>query len=65
MPLFSIGFVIFPDLTQLDSRVLCRCSRGSLNQRPTLSRNPQRPSQAIAGLASCRHTLLRIARPSI
>ena len=37
MPLFNIGFVIFPDLTQLDFtgplQVLC----GFLNRRPTLS----------------------------
>jgi cyclohexyl-isocyanide hydratase len=65
MSLFSIGFVIFPDLTQLDFTGPLQVLSRLLNQRPTLSRNPQRPSQAIAGLASCRHTLLRIVRPSI
>ena len=50
MPLFNIGFVIFPDLTQLDFT-------GPLQ---VLSRLPQSATHIVP-----THTFVRTVRPSI
>lgn len=54
MPLFNIGFVIFPNLTQLDFT-------GPLQ---VLSRLPQSATRAIADLTSRRRIPLRVVRLS-
>jgi hypothetical protein len=64
MSSFNIGFVIFPDLTQLDFTGLYRCSHAFPNRRPTSSRNRSHRWLAIAGWASCQRTPLRTVRPS-
>ena len=67
MPLFNIGFVIFPDLTQLDFtgplQVLARCR----SRRFTLSRNRRRRCRAIAvWLGADAHICeLSAARPDL
>ena len=64
MPLFNIGFVIFPDLTLLDFtgplQVLSRLPQSATY----IAAKSQAPCQAIAGSASCRRTPLRTVRPS-
>jgi hypothetical protein len=64
MSLFNVGFVIFPELTQLDftgpQQVLAR-----LPHSATSSQNQQLLYRATAASASCRRTRLRAARNSI
>jgi len=64
MALFNIGFVIFPDLTQLDFtgplQVLSRVPQSATH----IVAKSEAPVPAIAGWASCQRTPLRIVRPS-
>jgi hypothetical protein len=64
MSLFNIGFVIFPELTQLDFtgplQVLSRLPQSATH----MLQNRQSPSRAIVDLASCRRTPLRTVRIS-
>ena len=64
MSLFNIGFIIFPDLTQLDFtgplQVLSRLPQSATH----IVAKSESPGPAIAGWASCQRTPLRTVRPS-
>src|SRR5262249_8233851 len=63
MSLFNVGFVIFPELTQLDftgpQQVLARLPQSAMH---TSSQNQLLPFRAIAALVSYLRTPLRIVR---